>query len=588
MIPSVPSPAHHPIRRLSEETVERIAAGEVVERPASVVKELVENAVDAGATLVTIRLTGGGLERVEVADDGWGIPADELELAIERHATSKLPPEGPVERIDTLGFRGEALAAIASVSRFRLVSRPTEREAAEGISVVGGTVVGRFSAGRAPGTTVEVEELFFNTPARRKFLKSAAAEQIEVLQTVERLYLARPQVGLRVESEGREVGAYPPAHDLKDAAARVLGPGFLTSSFELAAEVPGGRLFGALGRPGVAAPSSRGLFLAVNGRAITSRPFAQAVRIAYGDYLPRTRFPVGVLHLEVSPDRLDVNVHPTKREIRFANEREILDATRRAVREALVAAPQVAEPLAPRAASPPMFATTASSVVGAPPFTAAHVGVQRTLEGPVPAQEARPVPAAAGHPRMTLLGCVHALYWVAESDDGLVLIDQHAASERVLYEELRRAGALQRQTLVTPVPVRLSGAQRSALEAHGETVHAAGFDVEPFGPDSFLVRSVPAYRGRSTRAESVTELLDELASGGRPTLPDGLEERRAATVACHAAIRAGDVIGSEEFARVLSALHALPEAAYSCPHGRPIVLAVPRTRLDHWFLRSGP
>ena len=588
MIPSAPSSARRPIRRLSEETVERIAAGEVVARPASVVKELVENAVDAGATLITIRLTGGGLDRVEVADDGWGIPADELELAIERHATSKLPPEGPVERIDTLGFRGEALAAIASVSRFRLVSRPADREAAEGISVVGGTVVGRFSAARAPGTTVEVEELFFNTPARRKFLKSAVAEQVEVLQTVERLYLARPQVGLRVESEGREVGAYPPAHDLKDAAARVLGPGFLTSSFELTSEIPGGRLFGALGRPGVASPSSRGLFLAVNGRAITSRPFAQAVRIAYGDYLPRTRFPVGVLHLEVAADRLDVNVHPTKREIRFANERELLDATRRAVRESLVAAPQVAEPLAPRAASPPPFAASAPEAAHAVTPTATHVGVQRTLEGPVPTQAERPVPAAAGHPRMTLLGCVQALYWVAESDDGLVLIDQHAASERVLYEELRRSGSLQRQTLVTPVPVHLSGAQRSTLEAHGETVRAAGFDVDPFGPDSFLVRSVPAYRGRSVRAEAVTELLDELASGGRPTLPDGLEERRAATVACHAAIRAGDVIGSEEFARVLAALHALPEAAYSCPHGRPIVLAIPRTRLDHWFLRSGP
>ena len=190
-----PPTSRRPIRRLSNETVERIAAGEVVERPASVVKELVENAVDAGASTVTVRLTGGGLERVEVADDGWGIPSGELELAVERHATSKLAPEGPVERIGTLGFRGEALAAIASVSRFRLLSRPSDREVAEGISVVGGVLAGRFRAPRAPGTTVEVEDLFFNTPARRKFLKGAPAEQVEVLQTVERLYLARPQVG---------------------------------------------------------------------------------------------------------------------------------------------------------------------------------------------------------------------------------------------------------------------------------------------------------------------------------------------------------------------------------------------------------
>jgi len=581
-------PHRRPIRRLSNETVERIAAGEVVERPASVVKELVENAVDAGARAVTIRLRGGGLDRIEVADDGEGIPSEELELAVERHATSKLSPEGPVERIGTLGFRGEALAAIASVSRFRLLSRPPDRELAEGISVVGGTLAGRFSGPRARGTTVEVEELFFNTPARRKFLKSAAAEQIEVLQTVERLYLARPQVGLRVESESREVGTYPPAHDLRDAAARVLGPGFLSSSFELSVEVPGGRLFGALGRPGVAAPSSHGLFLAVNGRSIVSRAFAQNVRLAYGDYLPRTRFPVGVLHLEVDPDRLDVNVHPTKREVRFANERELLDAVRRSVREALVAAPQVAEPLAPRPAVPPTFTTHPFQSGGRPSPTMAHPPVQRTLEGPVTTHGPRPVAAAGGHPRMNLLGSVHALYWVAESDDGLVLIDQHAASERVLYEEMLRSGTLQRQTLVDPITVRLTGAERSTLEAHGETVRAAGFDIDPFGPDAFLIRSVPAYRGRSVRPEAVTELLDELGSGGRPTLPDGLEERRAATVACHAALRAGDEVTAEEFARVLAALHALPEAAYSCPHGRPIVLAIPRTRLDHWFLRSGP
>ena len=582
-------PVRRPIRRLASATVERIAAGEVVERPASVVKELVENAVDARATLVTIRITDGGLERIEVADNGTGIPPDELELAVERHATSKLDPEGPVERIDSLGFRGEALAAIASVSRFRLLSRPPDRDVGEGISVVGGTLAGRFSAPRAPGTTVEVEELFFNTPARRKFLKSAVAEQVEVLQTVERLYLARPQVGLRVESEGRELGAYPPAHDLKDAAARVLGPGFLTSSFPIAVAIPGGRLFGALGRPGVAASSSHGLFVAVNGRAIASRPLAQNVRLAYGDYLPRTRFPVGVLHLEVDPDRLDVNVHPTKREVRFASERDLLDAVRRSVREALVAAPQVAELLAPRPVVPPSVgARTSSPGDAVAPSPQVRTSVQRTLEGPPPTEGTRPIPAAAGHPRMTLLGCLHALYWIAESDEGLVLIDQHAASERVLYEELRRAGALQRQTLVAPVPVQLSGTERSALEAQADTVRAAGFDVEMFGPDAVLVRSVPAYRGRSARAEAVAELLDELTGEGRPTLPDGLEERRAATVACHAAIRAGDGVAEEEFARVLAELHALPEAAYSCPHGRPIVLAIPRTRLDHWFLRSGP
>lgn len=586
-----------PIRRLAPDTVERIAAGEVVERPASVVKELVENALDAGATTVTVRIEGGGIDRVSVADDGIGIPPEELDLAVERHATSKIDPDGPVESIGTLGFRGEALAAIAAVSRLRLISRPPDREVAEGISVVGGTPAGRFAEGRAPGTTVEVSDLFFNTPARRKFLRSPAAEQVEVARALERIYLAYPPFTLVLESEGREIATYPASSDLRDAAARVLGTEFLTGSFAVGGEVPGGRIHAVLGRPSLAASSSHALHLGVNGRAIRSRTLEQAVRVAFGDYLPRSRFPVGVVHLELSPAGLDVNVHPTKREVRFVREREIADAVRVRVREGLIAAPQVAE-LADRgvgpsaglpAAGPPSWpgglSTRSASRVGT---IGAIPPRQQTLEqvGPgLPPAEVGPTP---GHPRLVLLGCLGALYWIAEGDDGLVLVDQHAASERVVYESLRRAQSVARQVLVEPVPLRLTGVQRSALDAHAADVARAGFEVEPFGPETYCVRTVPSFSGRRARAESVAALLDELASGGRPTEPDGLAERTSATLACHAAIRAGDVVAPEEFARVLDALYALPESAYSCPHGRPIVLRIPRSRIDRWFLRSGP
>jgi DNA mismatch repair protein MutL len=585
VIPEGP-PARVPIRRLDPATVERIAAGEVVERPASVVKELLENSVDAGASAVTVRIENGGLDRIEVSDDGAGIPPEELELAVERHATSKIAPEGPVERIGSLGFRGEALAAIATVSRFRLLSRPPDRDAGEGLSLVGGQIAGRFTAPRAPGTTVEVEDLFFNTPARRKFLKSPPAEQVEVVQTVERLYLACPRVGLRVEAEGHEIANYPATSDVKDAAARVLGPEFLHASFPVAGEVPGGRLRGVLGRPSIGASSSRSLYVAVNGRAITSRALSQAVRVAFGDYLPRTRFPVGVVHLEIAPDHVDVNVHPTKREVRFARERELADVVRLLVREALVGAPQVAD--LREAVRPPSDRGSGSAGTGRGVTAASDsVASQRTLgpasEVPTPPE----IPAATGHPPLRLLGCLDELYWIAVSGDDLVLIDQHAVSERVLYEQLRRSGTLARQELVEPRPVRLSGLERSALAAHEEEVRAAGFEVESLGPEEYRVRSVPSYRGRRPPAEAITELLDELASGGRPTLPDGLAERTTATIACHAAIRAGDVVGREEFARVLAALYALPEAAYACPHGRPILVRIPRSRLDRWFLRSG-
>lgn len=593
----VPRMDRRPIRRLEPETVERIAAGEVVERPASVVKELVENSLDAGATAITVRIEGGGIERIVVADDGTGIPSDELELAVERHATSKIDPAGPVELVGTLGFRGEALAAIATVARLRLISRPPDREVAEGISVVGGAPAGRFASPRAPGTTVEVSDLFFNTPARRKFLRSPASEQVEVAQTLERIYLAHPPVTIRFEAQGREVATYPGTSDLRDAATRVLGPDFLRGSFPVVGEIPGGWLHAVLGRPPLASPSARGLYLAVNGRAIQSRPLQQAVRVAFGDYLPRTRFPVGVVHLDVALEGLDVNVHPTKREVRLAREREIFDAVRLRVREGLIAAPQVAE-LTERAvgAEPPgrpvgmpvlaRAATSEGLLEGEPSVSLG--GRQRTLGDIVPSGRSAEVAATPGHPRLTLLGCLAALYWIAEADDGLVLIDQHAASERLVYESLRRGEPVARQTLVEPVPLRLTGSQRTALEAHRSEVARAGFEIDEFGPETYCVRSVPSFAGRRSRPEAVVELLDELASGGRPTEPDGLVERTAASLACHAAIRAGDIVAAAEFRRVLDSLYALPEAAYSCPHGRPIVLRIPRSRLDRWFLRSGP
>jgi len=584
-------PAHRPIRRLLPSTVERIAAGEVVERPASVVKELVENAVDAGASNVSVRLAEGGTEKIEVADDGRGIAPDELELAVERHATSKLDPEGPVERIDSLGFRGEALAAIGAVSRLRLLSRTPGREAAEGISVVGGTVAGRFVAPRAHGTTVEVEDLFFNTPARQKFQKSPASEQVEVVRAVERLYLARPSVGIRVESEGREIAVYPPTTSLRDAASRVLGPAFLTQSFPVRGEVPGGRLFGACALSPMAASSPSSLYFAVNGRPIASRSLAQAVRLAFRDSLPRTRYPVGVLHLELAAETLDVNVHPTKREVRFVQERALADAVLRLVREALLGAPAVSD-VGARARSEPWTGPTAGAVpppkalpldLGPPPAARA----QRTLEEPAPTVSGGVVEEGANRPRLELLGPLHALYWVAASDEGLVVVDQHAVSERLLFEALRRDRALGRQILVDPVSLALSGGQRAALAAHADAIRAAGFEVEPFGPDTYRVRSVPSFRGRRARVEGVLELLDELASGARPTLPDDLADRTAASLACHAAVRAGDAVTREEIADLLRALDALPGRPKTCPHGRPIFVRIARSQLDRWFLRAG-
>ena len=584
-----------PIRRLAPETVDRIAAGEVVERPASVVKELVENSVDAGASEVRIRLEGGGLEAIVVDDDGRGIPAAELPLAVERHATSKLEDAEELAEIVTLGFRGEALAAIGAVARLRVLSRPPEAEAAHGISVVGGAVVGQFLAGRAPGTTVEVGELFFNTPARRKFLASPAAEQVEVAAAVERLYLARPTVGLVLANERGELLRLAPADSLRDAVARAIGPEFLAQSFEVRGGAPPVEIEAVLGRPAVARSTSGGLYLSINGRGVQSRTLAQAVRQAYSEYLPRTRFPVGVVQLRIDLKRVDVNVHPTKREVRVAKEREVADLLRRTVREALLESPHVAErpsaaagPVPPSRVRlaiehlPPLPGEGASTPPAAP--VPAHAAQRRLLD----AAPASGVGGSRRHPGLRLLGPVFRLYWAAESDDGaLVLVDQHAASERVVYESLRRDGRLARQELVAPVRVELGGRRAAALSEHEETIRRAGFVVERFGPSEHRVLAVPSYRGRRVRAEELAALLDELSSGGRPVVPEGLVERVDASIACHAAIRGGDVVAPEEMAQVLAALYALSESSYACPHGRPILVRFPRSRIDRWFLRSG-
>jgi DNA mismatch repair protein MutL len=576
--------------------VARIAAGEVVERPASVVKELVENAYDAGASEVRVSITEGGTQRIAVSDDGVGIPPSELGLAVERHATSKLAADGELDAILTLGFRGEALASIAAVSRLSIVSRTAGDDSAHGIRVDGGGNATEFVAGAPPGTTVEVRDLFFNTPARQKFLRSPASEQVEVLGAVGALYLTRPQVAMVLDSEGQELVRYPRSDSLRDAVVRVLGAELVDQTIELdEPDEQGIAIRAVLGRPTISRGTSQGLYLAVNGRLVVSRTLSQAVRLAYDDYLPRTRYPVGIVHLHIDPARVDVNVHPTKREIRIAREREVADRLRRAVRTALIRAPQTAErgargmaflrPPLPSVEAPPAGPQEPEPMPVSLAFApAGAAGVQQRL---VDRPEPRTVDSSSGHPRITLHASIFRLYWLGESEDALVVVDQHAASERVVYEALLRDGRLAHQELVEPVTMRLTARQGAVLESRRTEIASAGFGVEPFGGGTFRVASVPVYRGHIARAELLPSLLDELADGGRPTVPNGLVERTSASIACHAAVRAGDVITAEEMGRILEALYRLPEAAYACPHGRPILVRLPRGRLDRWFLRSG-
>lgn len=578
-----------PIRRLDAPTIAQIAAGEVVDRPASVVKELIENAIDAHAREVRILLRGGGIGSIEVADDGEGILPSELAIALERHATSKLGSADDLAKVRSLGFRGEALAAIAAVARLTITSRPPSQESAKGIHVEDGRPPRTFDAGRPVGTTVLVEDLFYNTPARRKFLKSPVGEAQGTIQTVERLYLARPDVGLAIHGENGEIARFPPTEDLTEAAARVLGPELIPQALSLAVRLADlVEVRGVVAHPALFRSNSLGIHLVVNGRAIVSRNLTEAVRQAYRDYLPRSKFPVAVLHLTMDLDRLDVNVHPTKREIRIARERELADLLSHAIRERLSSAPNRSDraerspgrgslpsvsPLDVRISLPEKIRIASAR---------SSAAAQRTLPISTPGLS-RPMITSRSRPR--LLGEVFHLYWIAEGEEGLMLIDQHAASERLLYDALIENGKLARQELVEPVPIPLTARRVATLEAQQAEISAAGFTVEPFGKGIYRLLSVPVYRGYSPPPDTIGELLDELASGGRPTVPNGLIERRAASIACHAAIRGGDAVSAEAMGRVLDGLSALPDGAYACPHGRPIRVLLPRSRLDRWFLR---
>ena len=583
-----------PIRKLPAEVVDRISAGEVVENPASVVKELIENAIDAEATLVEISLDGGGIDRIEVSDDGTGIPEAELPLAVERHATSKLSADGRLDEIRTLGFRGEALAAIGSVARLRLVSRSSSDEIAHGVAVEGGAVRGAVLEGRARGTTVEVRDLFFNTPARRKFLRSPAAEQVEVVRTIERLYLARPQVGFALRVGEAEILRFPRENSLRGAITRVVGWETLGTPIEVEAPISeGGILTAVLSHPSHSTGTSQSLYLSINGRPVFSRTLQQAIRVAYTGFLPKNRYPLGCGQLTLDAQRTDVNVHPTKREVRLSHEREVAEEIRRAVREALLRA----SPLAELPGALPERALDRSVAPVGASDTVSQRSPETRAPAPVPtlASQRRLLPEPPGievlardrRPTLELRSSLFRLYWIAESSDELVLIDQHAASERLLYEQILQDGHLARQELVSPILIRLTPLQATALAAHEATVRSSGFEVDAMGGESYWLRSVPVYRARRTRPEVLPELLNELASGGRPTVVNGVRERTSATIACHAAIRAGDEVAAEEFHRVLESLYALPEMVYACPHGRPILVKLPRSRLDRWFLRSG-
>jgi DNA mismatch repair protein MutL len=600
-----PEPPRRPIRELPDELISQIAAGEVIDRPAAAVRELLDNALDAGATQVTVRLAGGGVRLVSVEDDGVGIPPEQLPLALKRHATSKIRDLAELERVGTMGFRGEALAALASVAELAITSRTAEAPHAWRLQARGGELA---PAARSRGTTVEVQELFFATPARRKFLKSDATELAHALDVVRRAALARPDVGIAVWHEGRQVAQWRPAPWLQ-RLADVLGRDFEAASRPLEAQRGPLALRGRIGHPEAARARADLQILFVNGRCVRDRLVSHAVRTAYDDQLHGARQPAWVLFLAIEPELVDVNVHPAKAEVRFRDGGAVFQAVRQAVVEALAptrASAAVAAPVAeadPVASSPPAAAarpawqpSLAWADAGGGALQAAEPRAHwapalRALAQPLPATPE--APPAAEQPLGRAVAQIGGAYVLAENASGLVVVDMHAAHERIVYERLKRAadaaagaGAeLPAQPLLIPHTLAATPAELAAAEAHADALRALGLDVGVLGVATLVVRSRPAALPDADLTELVRAVLAELAEVGGSRVVQRARDELLATMACHAAVRANRRLTLPEMDALLREMEAT-ERSDTCNHGRPTWRQVTLKELDGLFLRG--
>ncbi len=569
------------IRLLPEGLVNRIAAGEVVERPAAVVKELAENALDSGATRIAVRLEAGGTALIEVADDGAGMAADQLALAVQRHCTSKLVDETLVH-ISTLGFRGEALPSIGAAARLRLVSRPPGAANANAIQVEGGVVGPVMPAAGAPGTVATVRDLFYATPARRKFLKVARTEADHAAAALRRLALAAPSVAFRLESDGRVVFDLPVQRPAERVVA-LLGAAAETLLVldEVRDEI---RLTGFAAPAAESRATTAGQSLVVNGRPVTDRVLATALRVAYRDVMAAGRHAVAALYLSVPAELVDVNVHPAKTELRFRDPDAVRGLIIGGLRRALargVTTPGMARPFQ-SVARPALRLVSSQTRPGG--FAEATLPLAFG-----PAARAMPVPVPQpDHPLGASLGQVFDTYVLAVAGDGsLVLVDQHAAHERLTHEALRaqhEAGGVRRQPLLLPAVVDLPPAACATLLDAAAALSTLGLDLEAFGVGAVLVRALPAALGAPDPAPLLRDLADELAEHGEATALATRVDAVLARLACHGSVRAGRRLQPAEMDALLRQMEATPRAA-TCSHGRPTVLKLTKAEIERLFGR---
>jgi DNA mismatch repair protein MutL len=620
-----------PIQLLPDTLINQIAAGEVVERPASVIKELLENALDAGATRVEIDLEEGGIRLIRIRDDGCGIPAHELPLALSRHATSKIASLEDLEQVGTLGFRGEALPSIAAVSKFSITSRPEAQSTAIRVEVEGGRLRTPEPAAHPPGTTIEVRDLFYSVPARRKFLRAERTEYGHAEDLVRTLALARMQVELKLKHNGRISKHYRPVEDETSLGKRLseaLGEDFARGALRIEHEGAGLRLHGWVGLPTASRSQADQQFFFVNGRHVKDRLVAHAVKQAYADVLYHGRHPAFVLFLEIDPRKVDVNVHPAKHEVRFRDGRLVHEFIYRSLHEALattragaVAAGQgsalvrgdvnTAQASGAAQAAVPFDGTAAPFPVRLSDVAGVGYGLQSTGFGQRPQQvgmplreqiaaygalygmatTSNPLPpqdSSAAPPLGYALAQLHGVFVLAQNAQGLVLVDMHAAHERITYERLktqREGEGIRSQPLLVPIELAVSEREADLAEGEAEALGALGIELQRTGPQSLSIRSVPVLLAGADARQLVLDVLSDLAENGRTRRIEEAGNALLSTLACHTSVRANRQLTVAEMNALLRDMEAT-ERSGQCNHGRPTWTQLSLAELDKLFLRG--
>nr|MEE4267786.1 DNA mismatch repair endonuclease MutL [Candidatus Krumholzibacteria bacterium] len=610
----------HKIRVLDNATIDRIAAGEVIERPASIIKELVENALDAGANKIAINLEEGGLTSLSVEDDGSGIPFDQLPLAFERHATSKIATAADIMQVGSFGFRGEALASIASVSRVKCVSRTAEESTGGLIAIEGSEMVRREPAPRNQGTTITVSDLFYNTPARRKFMKTAQAEKRAIMKLMTQLALAHREIRWLVKSDGDVSMDLQPAASLTDRARDLLGSSVMEHLARFSTEKGGFSIGGLASRPTWTRGNREQQFIFINRRPVENRALSQAIVQAYREVVPAGKFPVVIAFLQVPGGEVDVNVHPAKTEVRLLLEREIFGMLKNALQEGLSL--KSSGEMRPWAGSGSdeigtAAGTSANLAQAQDDFLRSHFqrgasagyeykGVPEgqgelfgasAMRGPAVGEDTGPLDDNLNHGsgggvplHSAPFWQLHRTYIVTQIRGGLVLIDQHNSHERILYNEAKKAladgghvGSVPTQQLLFPAHLELSPGQIQAWQTHSGQLDAMGFTIEPFGGQSILVQGIPASLKNWNEGRLLLDILDDLAWDDKPSQENQVD--LLASYACHAAVRAGEPLTVPEMQNLVDQLFAT-DTPLSCPHGRPTLIQFSLGELEKRFGRS--